>query len=208
MTAARVTRPPQILAKGRSRRIVDARGERMGAAATLVRMTDTITFTGTVGTQPRHSITSGGVPMTTFRLASTYRRFDRESNKWVDGDTNWYGVTAFRQLALNAATSIHTGERVVVTGRLRLREWQTADKSGTNVDVEADALGHDLAWGSANWVRSSHPSTPPAPESFAEPAGSDPEDRSTDAAYVSVGGGNSQEADDSSADRDGLGTPF
>jgi single-strand DNA-binding protein len=49
---------------------------------------------------------------------------------------------------------VKKGERVVVTGRLRIREWENGDRAGTNIDIEADALGHDLAWGTASFARS------------------------------------------------------
>ncbi len=49
-------------------------------------MSDTITLTGLVATTPRHLVTSTGLPITTFRLASTQRRYDRAQQKWVDGD--------------------------------------------------------------------------------------------------------------------------
>lgn len=116
-------------------------------------MTDTITLTGIVATIPRQTTTSTHLVVTSFRLASTQRRFDRAQNKWIDGDTNWYSVAAFRQLAENAFASINKGDKVVVTGRLRIREWSNAQKSGTNVEVEADALGHDLSWGTSRWAR-------------------------------------------------------
>lgn len=117
-------------------------------------MTDTITLTGLVATAPRHLVTSEGLTITTFRLASAQRRFDRSQERWIDGETNWYTITAFRQLAINSAGSVHKGERVVVTGRLRIREWENGERAGTNIDVEADALGHDLTWGTASFVRS------------------------------------------------------
>lgn len=117
-------------------------------------MTDTLTLTGLVATTPRHIVTSERLSITNFRLASTQRRYDRTEGKWIDGETNWYTVTAFRQLAVNAATSISKGQRVVVTGRLRVREWANGEKTGTNVEVEADALGHDLAWGTSVFTRS------------------------------------------------------
>ena len=124
-------------------------------------MSDTITITGLVATTPRHVTTAEGLHITSFRLASTQRRFDRSQEKWIDGDTNWYTITTFRQLALNAVTSINKGQRVVATGRLRIREWENGEKSGTTIDIEADALGHDLSWGSAVFTRSvvSTPST-------------------------------------------------
>jgi single-strand DNA-binding protein len=116
-------------------------------------MSDIITLTGVVATIPRAITTSEGLAITSFRLASTQRRFDRAQEKWVDGDTNWYTVTTFRQLAANAAVSVKKGERVLVTGRLRIRDWESGDKAGTNIDVEADAIGHDLSWGTAAFSR-------------------------------------------------------
>jgi len=84
---------------------------------------DTITITGLVATTPRHITTSEGLDISSFRLASTHRRFDRNAEKWTDGETNWFTVTCFRHLANNVAHSVNKGERVVVTGTLRIREW-------------------------------------------------------------------------------------
>lgn len=117
-------------------------------------MTDTIALTGLVATDPKHVLTSEGLAITSFRLASTQRRFDKHEQKWVDADTNWYSVTAFRQLALNASTSVHKGERVIVSGRLKIRSWDTGEKSGTSVEIEADSIGHDLTWGASVFSRS------------------------------------------------------
>jgi len=117
-------------------------------------MSDQITLTGLVATTPRHLVTTEGLPITSFRLASTRRRFDRGQQKWVDGETNWFTVTAFRQLAINAVGSVAKGQRVLVTGRLRIRDWENGEKAGTTVEVDADALGHDLTWGSAVFTRS------------------------------------------------------
>lgn len=117
-------------------------------------MTDTITLTGLVATQPRHIVTSEGLAITSFRLASNQRRFDRGQNAWVDGDTNWYTITAFRQLGVHAASSIEKGQRVIVTGRVRIRDWESGEKNGTSIEIDADALGHDLSWGRATFTRS------------------------------------------------------
>ena len=116
-------------------------------------MSDIITLTGIVGTEPRALTTSEGLAITSFRLASTQRRFDKAQEKWIDGETNWYSITTFRQLAANAAVSVKKGERILVTGRLRIREWQNNEKSGTNIEIDADALGHDLSWGTAAFSR-------------------------------------------------------
>jgi single-strand DNA-binding protein len=116
-------------------------------------MSDIITLTGVVATPPRSLTTSEGLAITSFRLASSQRRFDRTQEKWVEGDTNWYTITTFRQLAANSAVSVKKGERVVVTGRLRIRDWSNGEKAGTSVDIEADAVGHDLSWGTASFSR-------------------------------------------------------
>ena len=116
-------------------------------------MSDTITVTGLVATEPKHIVTSEGLSITSFRLASALRRFDRAKEKWIDVDTNWYTVSSFRQLASNVSLSVVKGERVVVTGRVRIREWQGTERSGTNVDIEADAIGHDLSWGTSTFSR-------------------------------------------------------
>lgn len=116
-------------------------------------MSDTITITGLIATTPRHVVTSEGLPITSFRLASSQRRFDKATSTWVDASTNWYTVTAFRQLAINAVPSLSKGDRVVVSGRLRVRDWQTDDRTGTNVEIEAETLGHDLFWGTSVFTR-------------------------------------------------------
>jgi single-strand DNA-binding protein len=117
-------------------------------------MTDTITLTGLVATTPRHLVTSEGLPITSFRLASTQRRYDRGKQSWIDGDTNWYTITAFRQLAINVVGSVNKGQRIVVSGKLRVRDWESGDRAGTTVEVDADAIGHDLAWGTSVFTRS------------------------------------------------------
>lgn len=116
-------------------------------------MSETISVTGLVATTPRHLVTQDGLPITSFRLASSQRRFDRAQNKWIDGETNWFTVTAFRQLAINSAGSIGKGDRVMVAGKLRVRDWDNGERAGTSVEVEADSLGHDLTWGSSTFTR-------------------------------------------------------
>ena len=116
---------------------------------------NTVTAAGIVATTPRHVQTDEGLDITSFRLASNRRRYDDELQQWVDVDTNWYTVVAFRALAANAEKSLRKGDRVVVSGRVRISDWEHDSGSGTSVEVEADALGHDLLWGTTTYTRSS-----------------------------------------------------
>jgi single-strand DNA-binding protein len=86
-------------------------------------------------------------------LASSQRRFDRNQNKWIEGETNWYTVSAFRQLAINESTSVSKGDRVIVVGKLHVRDWDNGERAGTSVEVEAEAVGHDLNWGTSSFTR-------------------------------------------------------
>lgn len=104
-----------------------------------------ITIAGNVATAPAPRGPGGTI--TSFRLASTQRRFDKETNGWIDAHTNWFTVSAFRQLAVHALSSLQVGQRVIVTGRLKIRTWENASGKGTGVDIEADAIGRDLLWG-------------------------------------------------------------
>ena len=116
-------------------------------------MSELISVAGLVATTPRHLVTQDGLPITSFRLASSQRRFDRSQNKWIDGETNWFTVTGFRQLAINASTSVSKGDRIVASGKLRVRDWDNGERAGTSVEIEADSIGHDLSWGSAVFTR-------------------------------------------------------
>ena len=116
-------------------------------------MSESITVAGLVATTPRHLITQDGLPITSFRLASSHRKFDREQNKWVDGETNWFTITVFRQLAINASTSVSKGERIIAMGKLRIRDWDNGERAGTSVEIEAEHLGHDLFWGTSSFTR-------------------------------------------------------
>lgn len=142
-------------------------------------MSDNITLTGLVATSPRHITTNEGLTITSFRLASNQRRFDRTQNAWVDGDTNWYTVTAFRQLGTHVASSVEKGQRVIVTGRVRIRDWESGEKSGTTIEIDAESIGHDLAWGRATFTRSviaaktESGENPASSDAFAPPIGAD-----------------------------------
>ena len=112
-----------------------------------------VTFVGNVATDIRSTRSREGVPIASFRIASTTRRFERGKG-WVDVDTMFVTVVCWRQLAEHAASSFSKGEPIIVTGRLRMRQWTSEDgRAGTAVELEAQAAGHDLSRGIAAFTR-------------------------------------------------------
>lgn len=100
---------------------------------------------GLVATTPRHIVTNEGLPITSFRLA--------QEDKAGNGQTNWYTITSFRTLAINVASSVNKGDRIIVHGSLRIRDWDNGERSGTSVEIEAESVGHDLSWGTSIFTR-------------------------------------------------------
>lgn len=112
-----------------------------------------ICVVGTIATDPKLTQTAGKAAFCSFRLACNERRYDAEKKEWIDIETNWYTINSFRGLAEHAVTSFNKGDRVIISGRLRVRDWVSNDKTGTSAVVEADALGHDLRWGTSTFKR-------------------------------------------------------
>ncbi|CAM5703580.1 single-stranded DNA-binding protein [Streptomyces purpurascens] len=119
---------------------------------------------GRVATQPVYREMASG-PSARFRLAVTARYWDREKNTWTDGHTNFFTVWANRQLATNTAASLTVGEPVIVQGRLKVRTDVREGQSWTSADLDAVAIGHDLAWGTSAFRRAGKPETAASPTS-------------------------------------------
>ena len=119
----------------------------------------TMTITGFVGSSVRFSVgKEGGVPYASFRLASTPRVFDRATQAYKDGATQWYTVKVWRHVAANVVQSLRTGEPVIVTGKLRAQEWENPEgQQHTTLVIEATALGHDLVFGTTRFTRTLGP---------------------------------------------------
>lgn len=108
---------------------------------------------GQVATEPRLFTPAGGAEFCTFRLASGERRYDTTKQEWVDTDPNWFTVNTFRGLARHAHRSLRKGDRVVVAGKLRVRQWESEEKRGTTVEIDADGLGHDMRFGTSSFTK-------------------------------------------------------
>lgn len=113
----------------------------------------TITVTGWVATAPRHVVGPTGTSLTSFRLASTSRYFDRDKGVWVDGNTEWFTVRTFRSAAITVMNSVDKGQPVVVNGRLRTHEWNAEAGPRTDLIIDATSVGHDLTKGVAVFTR-------------------------------------------------------
>jgi len=112
-------------------------------------MSASVTVKGFVATQPKLVIVGENLAIASFRLGASTRRFNSTSNQWETTNTSWYSVSCFRELATNAFASLNKGDPVLVHGMLKVSEWTAGDKSGLDVEISADAIGHDLRWGKA-----------------------------------------------------------
>jgi single-strand DNA-binding protein len=119
-------------------------------------MNDTyVTVVGNLVTDPElRNLESNGVPVAHFRMGSTARRWDKSSGGWIDGNSLFVNVNCWRNLAENVSRSLFKGDPVVVTGRLYSREY-TGDDGLRRVafDLEAAAIGHNLARGTSTFRR-------------------------------------------------------
>lgn len=106
-----------------------------------------ITLVGNLVADPELRYTPSGTAVANFRVASTPRRFDSQSNQWVDGEALFLQCNVWRAAAENVANSLNKGERVIVTGRLRQRSFETREgEKRTVFEVEADEVGPSLKY--------------------------------------------------------------
>ena len=114
-----------------------------------------VTVVGNVLTAPEwRRTTQSGTLVANFKVASTARRLDRESGRWVDGNSLRVRVNCWRKLAEGVSSSVMVGDPVVVVGRLYTRDWvDDAGNHRTLYELEAVAVGHDLSRGRGKFLR-------------------------------------------------------
>jgi single-strand DNA-binding protein len=119
-------------------------------------MADThVTITGNLTDDPDLRYTPNGTEVANFRLAVTARIKDGDT--WRDGDTSFYRITAWRQLAEHIGDSLAKGHRVIVLGQLRTRSWETPEGERRSVvEVQAEEVGPSLRWATAKPERASN----------------------------------------------------
>jgi single-strand DNA-binding protein len=104
-----------------------------------------VTVVGHIVDAPQlRSAGDAGTPVTTFRVVTTSRRYDKRLRDWVDADTLFLRVNCWRDLAENAAVSLGKGDPVIVHGRLAQREYEADGRRHRSLDIDAAAVGPDL----------------------------------------------------------------
>jgi len=121
-------------------------------------MTETVLHVvGHVGTDVDHRKVGEGTDLSTFRLATTPRRWDRTQRAYVDGTTTWFTVQCWRSLAAHVRDSIRRGDPVLVIGRLKTEEWTKDDVRNSRIVLEATNVGHDLTRGVSAFRKAPRP---------------------------------------------------
>jgi single-strand DNA-binding protein len=109
-----------------------------------------ITIIGNLTNDPELRFTPSGAAVANFTVASTPRSFDKNSNEWKDGETLFMRCSVWREAAENVAESLQRGSRVIVTGRLKSRSYDTKEgEKRTVIELEVDELGPSLRYATA-----------------------------------------------------------
>jgi len=110
----------------------------------------TITVVGNLTADPELRFTPSGAAVANFTVASTPRTFDRQSNEWKDGEALFLRCNIWREAAENVAESLTRGSRVIVTGRLKQRSFETREgEKRTVFELEVDEIGPSLRYATA-----------------------------------------------------------
>ena len=115
-----------------------------------------ITLVGNLTADPELRFTPSGAAVANFTVASTPRNFDRQTNEWRDGDAMFLNCAVWRQAAENVAESLQKGMRVIVSGRLKSRSYETREgEKRTVFEVDVDEIGPALKYATAKVTRTS-----------------------------------------------------
>ena len=116
----------------------------------------TLTVIGNLTDDPELRFTPSGAAVANFTVASTPRTFNKQTNAWDDGETLFLRCSIWRQAAENVAESLTRGTRVIVSGRLKARSYETREgERRTVMELEVDEIGPSLTWATAKVTRAS-----------------------------------------------------
>jgi len=118
-------------------------------------MPDTIiTVVGNLTADPELRYTQSGLAVANFTIASTPRVFDRASNEWKDGEALFLRASCWREFAEHVAGSLTKGSRVIATGKLKSRSYETREgEKRTSIELEVDEIGPSLRYATASVTR-------------------------------------------------------
>ncbi|GIH89901.1 single-stranded DNA-binding protein [Planobispora siamensis] len=129
-----------------------------------------ITIVGNLTADPDLRFTTSGTAVASFTVAASRRLFDQQSNQWKDGDTLFLRCNAWRQMAEHATNSLAKGMRVIVTGRLRQRDYEAKDGSKrTAYEIDVDELGPSLKFATARVTKTTREQAPHPAVSGSDP---------------------------------------
>lgn len=110
-----------------------------------------ITIIGNLTDTPELRYTQNGLAVANFTIASTPRNFDRAANEWKDGEALFLRASVWREFAEHVAGSLTKGSRVIATGRLKQRSYETAEgEKRTSMELEIDEIGPSLRYATAS----------------------------------------------------------
>lgn len=113
-----------------------------------------ITVVGNLTADPELRYTQNGLAVANFTIASTPRTMDRQSNEWKDGDPLFLRASVWREFAEHVAGSLTKGARVIATGRLKQRQYETKEgEKRTSMELEVDEIGPSLRYATAQVTR-------------------------------------------------------
>ncbi|BDZ45357.1 single-stranded DNA-binding protein [Naasia aerilata] len=113
-----------------------------------------ITVVGNLTADPELRYTQGGLAVANFTIASTPRTFDRQANDWKDGEALFLRASVWRDFAEHVAGSLTKGSRVIATGRLKQRSYETKEgERRTAIELEVDEIGPSLRYATAQVTR-------------------------------------------------------
>lgn len=136
----------------------------------------TLTVIGNLTADPELRFTANGTAVANFTVASTPRTFDRTANEWKDGEALFMRCAIWRDAAEHVAESLTRGARVIVTGRLKMRSYQTKEgETRTVIEMDAEEIGPSLRFATATVQRATRASTSnsagaAAPDQWSRPA--------------------------------------
>ncbi|KQW07638.1 single-stranded DNA-binding protein [Leifsonia sp. Root4] len=113
-----------------------------------------ITVVGNITSDPELSYTQNGLAVANFTIASTPRTFDRAKNEWIDGDALFLRASVWREFAEHVAGSLTKGSRVIASGRLKQRSYETKEgEKRTSYELDIDEIGPSLRYATASVTR-------------------------------------------------------